>query len=482
MTAETLAAGVKPIEGRTMRRLLIFLLLFCRGFAYTQQVPQPSPAPVLQLSPQAAYDQAVHPLDVVRDAAVNWSDSELAALAVARDLAKTECLARSPDRFAGEDLLAYARLCAFAQQWLAVKKAGTNYLIARNAASPAEQLTAFPSLSLAFDYVIQSSLHLAESTNAFGTAQTMLRTVPYDAYTSEATNAIVRYVQLLQTDQAIEILSQRQPLLLALLKARTISVAQTAPTAQISNPSLSIHDLYADAIALPAMLQFAKSTAAASTFAELEATVPRNPPPDDSILITDLRRRYLLLGSPMPPISASAWLFNTSTFTPPRDLNKNFGAASIFLLFPDWCAQCVAAGRDFTSAAARLNKDGVYFYALLAQSDPKPPTPKEAPKLPLKSSAASTSAKAAKPPAPSIELNVSVKPIPSELLLGTPTLIVPMDTLHTFVASDVPLIIATDSDGVVRYIQPAPDNALVPGGLIDQIADRIVNQWSPPAR
>lgn len=99
--------------------------------------------------------------------------------------------------------------------------------------------------------------------------------------------------------------------------------------------------------------------------------------------------------------------------------------------------------------------------------------------------AASGGAKGAKPAAtaagkaetPHVEIQVSVRPIPSELLLSTPTLIVPAGTLNTFVATDFPLIIATDLDGIVRYIRPAPDNALVPGGLIEQIAERILEQW-----
>ena len=69
-----------------------------------------------------------------------------------------------------------------------------------------------------------------------------------------------------------------------------------------------------------------------------------------------------------------------------------------------------------------------------------------------------------------MDIQVSVRPIPAVLLLNTPTLIVPMETLNTFVANDFPLIIATDHDGIVRYIRPASDNALVEGGLIDQIA------------
>ena len=466
-----------------MRRHFVLLLLLCRWPASAQQTPHsptPSPAAALQLSPQAAYDEAIHPLDIVRSNAQNWSDSELAALAVAQDLAKTSCLARTPDQFTGENLLAYARLCALAQQWLQVKRAGTSYLIAQSAAKPEDKLTGFPNLSMAFDYVIQASLHLDDPVNAFGTAQTMLRTVPYDAMASEASNATVRYVQLIHTDQAIELLAQRQPLLLALLKAHA---APSAVQEQSAHPPLTIHDLYADAIALPAMQQFANDPkAAASAFAELEAAVPTSLSPDDAILTAGLRRQYLLLGSPLPRIPASAWLLDPVTFAVPGDLNARFGAGSIFLLFPDWCAQCVAAGQRFMPAAARLNKSGVYFYALLAQADPKPPIPKEAPKLSKPATPGAKAGAGAKPETPHVEIQLSVRPIPAVLLLSTPTLIVPMETLDTFVASDFPLIIATDHDGIVRYIRPAPDNALVEGGLIDQIADRILEQWTPPAK
>jgi hypothetical protein len=468
-----------------MRWLPILLLLSCLRVAAAQTSPQANPLATqlpraqatgqsaLRLSPQAAYDEAVRPLDIVRRAAQNWSDSELAALAVAEDLAKTSCLERTPDQFTGEDLLAYARLCAFAQQWLPVKRAGTNYLIARSAAKPADKLTGFPNLSLAFDYVIQASLHLNDPVNAFGTAETMLRTVPYDDLASDATNATIRYVQLIHTDQAIVLLRERQPLVLALLKAHA---APSATEAQSAHPPLTLHDLYADAIALPAMQQFADDPkAAAESFAELEAAIPADLSPDDSILTAGSRRQYLLLGSPMPNIPASAWLLDP-TFAVPYDLNTKFGAGSIFLLFTDWCAQCIAVGQNFIAAATRLNKNAVYFYALLSQADPKPPVPKEAPKLAVKPGG-SVGGKGAKPETPHVDIQLSVRPTPAVLLMGTPTLVVAAGTLNTFVATDFPLIIATDHDGIVRYIRPAPDNALVPGGLIDQIADRIIEQW-----
>src|SRR5450432_692019 len=125
--------------------------------------PQPTDQPALQLSPQAAYDQAARPLDITRRPVENWSDVEQVALKVAQAQAKDACLARSPYQFKGEDLLAYARLCAFAEQWEPVQQAATSYLIAQRAATPAEQATGFPNLSLAFDYEVQASLHLDNS-------------------------------------------------------------------------------------------------------------------------------------------------------------------------------------------------------------------------------------------------------------------------------------------------------------------------------
>jgi len=100
----------------TLRWLPILLLLFCLRATFAQNPPPPQsvtpPDSTLQLSPQAAYDQASRPLDIVRKPAENWSDVEQAALAVAVGQAKEACSARSPFQYTGEDLLAYARLCA----------------------------------------------------------------------------------------------------------------------------------------------------------------------------------------------------------------------------------------------------------------------------------------------------------------------------------------------------------------------------------
>jgi hypothetical protein len=40
--------------------------------------------------------------------------------------------------------------------------------------------------------------------------------------------------------------------------------------------------------------------------------------------------------------------------------------------------------------------------------------------------------------------------------------------------------VVADHSGIVRSIQVAPENALVADSLIDQIVDRVIEQWPPP--
>jgi len=425
---------------------------------------------VPQLSPQAAYDVATRPLDITRRSAANWSDAELAALAVAVGQAKVECKARSVDLFEGEDLLAYARLCAFAQMWQPVQQAAMYYLVASRGAKPEELPTGFPNLATAYDYEIQASLHLNDVDNAIQNTQTMLRTVPYDEIVEDASNAAVRYIQLIYTDKAIALLAQRQPIVLGLMKANAAIAAsspgpvkarvEALPTA---HPHLPLHTLYADAIALPAMLQFANlQKAAAAAYAELEAALPAGLTPDDAILTGESRRQYKLLGAKLPAIQPYAWLLDPAAAVP--DLSKESGAATVLLLFPDWCNQCVAKGGKFVQVTKSLSANRTRFVALLAQAA-APPVAKPQPARPAKGASAH------------VDIQMNVKPTAALLLSGTPTLAVPNETLNTFVATDFPLLIVTDHDGIVRAILTAPENALEPEGLTALLAQHVIDHW-----
>jgi hypothetical protein len=85
-----------------------------------------------------------------------------------------------------------------------------------------------------------------------------------------------------------------------------------------------------------------------------------------------------------------------------------------------------------------------------------------------------------KPDIPHNELQLDVKPTPAALLAGTPTFAVPANTLDKFAASDFPLIIVADRDGIIRVIQPANETVVYPGGQIDQFADHVSQLWPAP--
>ena len=456
----------------TQTTLLPAVLCLCFAASHAQQPADATP----KLSPQGAYEQASRPLDIIRRAPQNWSEIELAALKTATAQAKTACLASSPQDYAGDDLIAYARLCAFGQTWQPVEFAAYKYIQAKQLApiKPQDMRT----LATAYDYEIQASLRLQKPAAAFQASRVMLATVPYDDLTSEAINSTVNYLQLSDTGEALALLAQRQPILLSMLRSRS---APGAP----DPPLFPLRALFAEAIALPSMQQFANQPdAAAASIAEIEQALPATLPPDDAISIAESRRRYRLLGSHLPPIATFSWLLDSSGAGIPPALNSPFGAATVLLSFPDWCNQCVALHTAFFPAWKRLRDQSVRFFALLAQPEPPPkPAPKEIPKTAGKAATADSRPApfpGEKPGIPHNDLQLDVKPTAAALLAGTPTFAVPTQTLDQFSAADFPLIIVADHDGIIRALQLADDSVLVPGGQIDQLADHVTRLWPPP--
>ena len=232
------------------------------------------------------------------------------------------------------------------------------------------------------------------------------------------------------------------------------------------------------------MLQFANQPAAAAkAIAELDSSLPVNVSLDDTILIAETRRQYKLLGSPLPKFTTTAWLLDPAAPEMP-DPQTTFGAATVFLLFPDWCNQCLAVGPRFAPQGRRLNEYAARFYALLAQASPPPkPAPKEVAKggKSARSSPAATLLPGEKPGLPRVDLQLTIKPTAAALLVQTPTFAVTKETLNTFVATDFPLIVVVDHRGIVRNIQVASETALAAGGVIDQLAAWVVEHW-PPAQ
>lgn len=453
--------------------ITLYTLLF-----YLVSAPAQSPTDsTSQFNPQTAYEQATHPFDIVRRSPQNWSEIELSALKAMTDQAKGDCAAHTATEFDGKVLLDYARLCTLGRDWKPVQDAATKFITtAANTSRQTAPDTNSRDLAAAYDYKIQASIRLNDAEQAFRTAVTMLQTAPYDDLASEATTSVVRYTQMLHTDWALTILSQRQPMLLALIRAH----AMEAPTFPNDRPNISIQNLYEQAIALPTMQQFNnQSREAATSYAELEASLPKAILADERRSIVTIRQQYLLIGSHLPHIDTFAWLPDLQATGIPPAINADKTSATVLLIFPSWCNQCVALHTDFAAAARRLLANDARFFALLAQ--PEAPS-KEAPKditqtkgrhIPVDA----TDQIRLKPNIPHTELQLQVNPTASGLLAGTPTFVVPTHTLDDFAATDFPLVVVADHNGIIRSIQFAADNPLVSGGLVDQVVDRVIALW-----
>ena len=151
------------------------------------------------------------------------------------------------------------------------------------------------------------------------------------------------------------------------------------------------------------------------------------------------------------------------------------GNVTIYLLFPPWCAQCVRLGPQLQAAIDRNQGDtNLKLYALLADKAPEPQ--KHASGKTVGHEIAGGKRTGRTPSVPADE-NLAPKAA-AELLAGTPTFVVPPSTLEEFGATDFPFLIATDHNGVIRLLYPAaPNNALVEGGIVDQIAASILVVW-----
>ena len=394
-------------------------------------------------------------------------------------------LPATPTSLRAKIFLQLTHLCAFGQQPEAVIRSASSYIAAARDAIDKADSKGTRNLAMAFDYKVQAYLNLHNPDDAVTTVQTMLRTVPYDEFSSEASNSTLRYIRLIRPDQALGLLALRQPILLSSIRAYALPGEGTPRSGTVDSAytqrPLPLQALYADAIALPAMQQFVNQPKAASdSFVELEAALPTSLSSDDGALVSERRRQYLLLGSHLPTLRAMGSLVSPDA-APPENLNNWFGHASVFLLFPDWCNQCIAMTANSASKARELKENfHVRFFALMTQasSPVKLPTKTALKDVPLpRPKSKSVQGNSAQADRLHVDQQVTVKSTPDTQLADTPTLVVPNEALGAFAADDFPLIVATDHDGIVRTMQVAAEDALAPGGDIDQIVQNILATW-----
>jgi len=446
-----------------------------QGIADSQPV-SPQTEISAQLSPQAAYDQANLPVDITRRDSQNWSDIELAALKVAVAQARDACLMRTDETYIGSDLVAYAHLCAFGEQWQPAQRAATAYI--GNPSSPR------PQLAEAYSYLIEADLKLGDEKAAFAACRAMLRAVPYDAFTDAVTEATVRYLELAYTLDAITILGERQPYLLKLLSNSGPPTLGDAADAPVRSTAIPPHTIFEHALEFPALERYDDERGAvARNLADVDSALPSSLTPDEAILIANDRKQYALLGAELPTFVGAVSLLTAKgrLQTEPEP-----GVVTVYLLFPRWCMQCVKQAQNLPAAQARIARAkgstaGARVYALLADV-PNPAIvspPKSAIHARAGSQAGSHTSGSKSPAQPAVTITMGSKlPSAQELLRDTPTWIVAPSTLAAFNASDFPFLIATDREGIVRLMLPAvSDNALQEGGPADQIIDHILERW-----
>ena len=427
------------MPSRTASTLIAALLI--SPFAWSQK-PQAAAPP--QLSPKAAYVNAMHPLEVTRHSIANWSEIEIDAFKVTIAHAATECAARTPKDYTGDDLIDLARLCSLGQRWPAVVDSTTLYI---SSDAPTK-----PLLNQAYGSRINAELHLKQEPAAFADCLAILKAVPYDATSAEVIDEAIEYMQFVHTADALTLDAARQPLLLANITTRPSSV-NPDPAA---TPPQTLHDLYATGLAFAALQQLTgQLDNAAATVAQLNAALPTTLSPDDAIPIAAARKRYAFIGKRLPsiPLLESLSMPNKLPQLPAP------GAITALLLFPDWCVQCVRMGKQFPTSVFIVEGHEAYAYGLLAETltpMPKPPPSKDAP-----------------PP----------KPTPRELLAETPSVVVPPSVLTQFASEDFPFLILADAQGIIRVIQPVAEDALQQGGTMDSAIAAVVANWAPkPAK
>ena len=424
-----------------MKALFLSLVATTTLAPLLAQTPSPTSQP--QLSPRAAYADAMQPLETTRAQVANWSDAEIAALKVTVTRAAADCQARHPDDFDGDTLIDLAKLCALGQSWTAVVQSTTRYINATDNPRPL--------LGEAYAAQIDANLHLKDQRAALTGARAMLTAVPYNALAAQAIDEVLAYTQFAYTHDAMAIATLRQPLLLANLHAATNATAATTsqPSGE-AHSTQSVHELYDDGLILASLQQLSgKLDDASESVAALDHALRAALASDDAIPIASSRRRYALLGKPLPELKPTLYLRHPD----PLPQIPATNAITALLLFPDWCAQCVHMGRAFPPTVFTVAGHEAYLYGLLAET--------VTPHKTLSSD--------------------SFNPADSSLFLDqTATLVIPGSDFDRFAVNGVPFLVLTDPHGIVRVAQTIDPTAIQPGDTVDTAIACVGSYWPLP--
>jgi hypothetical protein len=380
------------------------------------------------------YKEAIRPLDVVRASLGNWSEAELGALAVGMHRAREACEAVKPDDYQGEDLYDLAHLCAFGQDWSPANNAALKYLASREE----------PHRTQAYAISVGALAHINALDLALATTRELMQSQPYDAEVAYT----VRYMK-----DTLEHAGSPEALTLAGEEHAAIVQALSQPgpfKATSGDTTISTGALYASAMELAFLNRYAgNSDAAAAASADVDTALEKLTAisAEDEQEIHHLRAQYQLLGAHLPDVQPTRTLQSTRA---KAQIDPNFGAATVLVLFSDWCIECRGLVKTMVKTMVKfaiVNRDApIHVYALLYSED-SPADARDAGKL----------------------LHAENE----KELAGTPTLEVPAQTAQIFGVVDYPLGVVLDSNGTIRYIGVLPSDAFDGNGYIEKVFGRM---------
>lgn len=395
----------------------------------------PDPNALPQELPGAIYKDAMHPLDMVRMSLDNWSDAELGALGVGMHKAKEACDGAKPENYSGDDLYDLARLCSFGQDWNAANAAALDYV--RGGLEPHR--------AQAYALSMNALVHINAMDLAVGTAQEMLRRLPYDAEVAYAIRYMKDTLEQAADPEALKLAEKEHA---AILQALSAGVPLKALH---GDAVIGLGPLYDSAMELAFLQRYAgDAPAAAATEADIEGALPKAAvlTPEDKQRIDAVRTQYGLLGARLPAIVASRSMMSA---TAKAQVNPDYGAATVLVLFPDWCVQCRNMMKTLTAFVVANRDVPIHAYGLMFHD----------------------------------ESVTGAEPLPEaklKELQGTATLLVPAETTATFRALDFPLGIVTDKTGTIRFIGDLPSDAFNGDGYIEKVLNRMTAKPTAPPK
>lgn len=402
----------------------------------TVEIPSGQSAEIRALpsvTPGEVYKLAMHPLDEVRASLDNWSDAELGALAKGMHMAHEACGERKPEDYHGDDLYDLAHLCAFGQDWDGANAAATLY-IARN--DPAHRTQAY-ALS------VSALVHQHAMDAAMQTTQVMLHNLPYDAEVAFTVRYIKDTLEQAGSPMALNLAAEEHAKIIDALK---LGVALKAKS---SDAAMSVSALYDSAMELAFLYRYTgQDGVAASVVSDCESALPNMSAlaPEEQQRIESVRLQYHLLGAHLPDVAATRALISPAA---KALLPKSFGAATVFVLFPDWCVQC----RRMMKTLPEFNKVNattpLYAYGLVFVDS-------------------------------SLIDDKSVHEALVKEMQGTPAYVVPAATARSFGALEFPLAVVVDGTGTIRFIGAIPGDAFKGGGYIEKVIVRMTANSTAP--